>query len=103
MQTVKLGSTLGQFQISKADLIAYRQLSQDLNPVHEQGVVYGLQLMTYVAKLFQKPLTQCTYQFLKPVYVAQVCTVYQIGKDRFEVWCQQRRVGKGTFQCAQWS
>lgn len=102
MPTAKPEFMLGQFQMSWADLATYRQLSQDLNPVHEQGVVYGLQLMTQVAKLLQAPLTHYTYQFLKPVYVQQVCTVYQTSANEFEVWCQQQCVGKGDFQWAQW-
>ncbi|MFD1671670.1 hypothetical protein ACFQ5M_06165 [Agrilactobacillus yilanensis] len=92
---------LAEFSFSTADLAAYRAFSKDDNPVHQSGVVFGIQLMATVESCLVQwlrltPTHETTYYFLEKVFVDETLQLLSTRTGRFEVWHEDKLVGKGV-------
>ena len=91
------------FSFSEADLAAYHVFSKDDNPVHQLGVVFGIQLMAKVEgilmTLFElNERRTFSYSFLDKVWVNDTIDL-KVGADQhFEVWSCDRKVGEGMIK-----
>ena len=103
MHTVEAKSMLkasSLFSFSEADLAAYHVFSKDDNPVHQLGVVFGIQLMAKVEgilmTLFElNERRTFSYSFLDKVWVNDL----KVSADQhFEVWSCDKKVGEGTIK-----
>ncbi|CEN27721.1 MULTISPECIES: hypothetical protein [Pseudolactococcus] len=106
MHTVEAKSMLkasSLFSFSEADLAAYHVFSKDDNPVHQLGVVFGIQLMAKVEgilmTLFElNERRTFSYSFLDKVWVNDTIDL-KVGADQhFEVWSCDKKVGEGMIK-----
>lgn len=106
MHTVEAKSMLkasSLFSFSEADLDAYHVFSKDDNPVHQLGVVFGIQLMAKVEgilmTLFElNERRTFSYSFLDKVWVNDTIDL-KVGADQhFEVWSCDKKVGEGMIK-----
>ena len=95
--------TSSLFSFSETDLAAYHLFSKDDNPVHQLGVVFGIQLMARVEEMlmtlfeFNERRT-FSYSFLDKVWVNDTIDL-KVGADQhFEVWSCDKKVGEGMIK-----
>lgn len=91
------------FSFSEADLAAYHLFSKDENPVHQLGVVFGIQLMARVEgmlmTLFEiKERRTISYVFLDKVWINQPIYLKVSTDQHFEVWSCDKKVGEGMIK-----
>ncbi len=91
------------FSFSEADLAAYHVFSKDDNPVHQLGVVFGIQLMAKVEgilmTLFElNERRTFSYSFLDKVWVNDHIYLKVSADQHFEVWSCDRKVGEGMIK-----
>lgn len=106
MSTVEAKSMLkasSLFSFSEADLAAYHLFSKDDNPVHQLGVVFGIQLMARVEgmlmTLFElNERRTFSYSFLDKVWVNAPIYLTVSADQHFEVWSCDKKVGEGMIE-----
>lgn len=106
MHTVEAKSMLkasSLFSFSEADLAAYHVFSKDDNPVHQLGVVFGIQLMAKVEgilmTLFElNERRTFSYSFLDKVWVNDTIDLKVSADQHFEVWSCDKKVGEGMIK-----
>lgn len=106
MSTVEAKSMLkasSLFSFSEADLAAYHLFSKDDNPVHQLGVVFGIQLMARVEgmlmTLFElNERRTFSYSFLNKVWVNAPIYLTVSADQHFEVWSCDKKVGEGMIE-----
>lgn len=106
MPTVEAKSMLkasSLFSFSEADLAAYNLFSKDDNPVHQLGVVFGIQLMARVEgmlmTLFElNERRTFSYSFLDKVWVNAPIYLTVSADQHFEVWSCDKKVGEGMIE-----
>lgn len=91
---------LEEFRFSKAKLVAYGKFALDENPVHQTGVIYGVQLIAKIEEILcrkyrLKKTRIIDYRFLDKVRVEENIQLFSSPDLHFEVWCAQKKVGEG--------
>lgn len=89
-----------KIRFTKADLVAYQGISQDKNPVHETGVVYGIQLMARIEGYLKEWLnlnevTSFEYHLLQPLIINQTASLVIATDGNFELFYGVKCLGKG--------
>ncbi len=106
MPTVEAKSMLkasSLFSFSETDLATYHLFSKDDNPVHQLGVVFGIQLMAKVEgilmTLFElNERRTFSYSFLDKVWVNDPIYLTVSADQHFEVWSCDKKVGEGMIE-----
>lgn len=106
MPTVEAKSMLkasSLFSFSETDLATYHLFSKDDNPVHQLGVVFGIQLMARVEgmlmTLFElKERRAFSYIFLDKVWVNDPIYLTVSADQHFEVCSCDKKVGEGMIE-----
>lgn len=91
---------IGEIQITPENSSTYGELSQDHNPLHKTGVVYGMQLMLLVEEKIRsvqhwKQVTDFHYYFRQKVYVNQTVAIWFNVNGKFEMKVCNKKVGEG--------
>lgn len=104
MPDVSQRSTLkkiASFSFTQEDILAYRDFSMDLNPIHLEGVVFGIQLMAtienHLLNYLRYPIfNNLSYYYLDKVYANDTIDLYldEYSHD-FTVCSLDKTIGKG--------
>ncbi|MBO0481109.1 hypothetical protein [Candidatus Enterococcus courvalinii] len=91
---------LAMFSFSETDVLIYQSFSGDKNPIHQTGVIFGIQLMARIEGILDSEFCfndsrKYSYFFLEKVMVRDTISLYIINQHDFEVWCHNKKVGKG--------
>ena len=86
---------------SRAELLAYKTISGDANPIHDTGLVFGILIMAKVEAILSahwdyQAITKYEYKFLKPLFVGERAQVEFLHDGKFEVWRENECIGKGV-------
>lgn len=84
------------------DLMHFKKVSKDTNPVHDYGIVYGMQLLAALENSLKQEYSieevrRLKYKFKYPLYVDQKARVIaeKKGKMNFTVWVADKCIGEG--------
>ena len=86
-------------KFSQRDFLNFQTVSQDFNPLHEAGLVYGLQLLAYLEGQVELALgvnsvTSLEYHFQAPLFYEEDFEL-QVTASDFQVYTQTGLIGKG--------
>ncbi|WP_438723064.1 hypothetical protein [Enterococcus sp. DIV1420a] len=92
---------LAVFSFSQEDLKAYHAFSRDENPIHQTGVIFGIQLMACIEEILiekwqLKETRNFSYYFLAKIMVETQIELFGKDNHMFEVWCCGKKVGEGV-------
>lgn len=92
---------IASFSFTHEDVLDYREFSKDNNPIHLQGVVFGIQLIGriehHLEHFFHTNLVRISYYFLGKVMIDETIDLF-VDPNNFEFSIQvgNTEVGKGS-------
>ncbi len=94
---------IATFSFSMSDVLAYRAFSKDENPVHLDGVIFGIQLMGKIEYHLLKVLNKKSYlaidyTFSNKVYVDEPIDLYFTSQSDFLVLSLNKSIGSGRIK-----